>query len=183
MTCNRSGRACESGRGRPSWDRLLPRLRPATVPSRCALAYLVAVITKFSSHWRARRVPIVIVGIGIDVVTPERLERALAGHGGAFEGRVFTPGERAECASRADRAQALAARFAAKEACFKALGTGWGDGYGLQQVEVVTGPAGRPELRLAGGAAERARELGVRAIHVSLSHEPVAAAAVVVLEG
>ncbi len=124
-----------------------------------------------------------ILGIGIDVVTTERVERALADQNGGFEKRVFTLAERAACAGRADRAQALAARFAAKEACLKALGTGWGDGYALQHVEVVTGAAGRPGLRLAGRAAERGRELGVRAIYVSLTHEPVAAAAVVVLEG
>lgn len=124
-----------------------------------------------------------IIGVGIDVVATERLERVLSGHGDRFEERAFTPGERAECAGRADRAQALAARFAAKEACLKALGTGWGDGYVLQQVEVATREDGRPELRLTGRTAERARALGVRAIHVSLTHEPVAAAAVVVLEG
>lgn len=123
-----------------------------------------------------------IIGVGIDVVTTERIERALD-NGQRFEERTFTVAERAECAGRADRTQALAARFAAKEACLKALGTGWGRGYTFHQVEVATRDDGRPELRLAGLAADRARVLGVRAIHVSLTHEPVAAAAVVVLEG
>jgi holo-[acyl-carrier protein] synthase len=97
--------------------------------------------------------------------------------------RVFTTAERAACAERADRAQAFAARFAAKEACLKALGTGWGEGVSFEHVEVVGVEGGRPELRLTGPAAERAKALGVRRVHVTLSHERDIAAAVVVLEG
>ena len=125
-----------------------------------------------------------IVGIGIDLVLIDRLERALAPEGGdRFQELVFTAAERAACAGRADQAQALAARFAAKEACLKALGTGWGEGTTLQDIEVVTGPQGRPELRLSGSAASRARALGATRFHVSLTHEQLVAAAVVVLEG
>ncbi len=123
-----------------------------------------------------------IVGIGLDVVGTERISRSLAEGNGRFEELVFTPAEREECAPRADRAQALAARFAAKEACFKALGTGWGEGLSFQQIEVVSLERGRPELRLTGHAAEQARALGVRNVHVTLSHEQDVAAAVVVLE-
>jgi holo-[acyl-carrier protein] synthase len=123
-----------------------------------------------------------IVGIGLDVVATARMARSLAEEGEGFAERVFTPGERAACAERADRAQALAARFAAKEACFKALGTGWGDGVSFRQVEVVGLERGRPELRLTGPAAERAQALGVQRAHVTLSHEQDVAAAVVVLE-
>jgi len=123
-----------------------------------------------------------IVGIGLDLMEPARLARSLAEHGDRFEQRVFTPGEIADCKDRADRAQALAARFAAKEACLKALGTGWSEGLGFSQIEVVRTENGRPEIRLDGRASERAREIGVKTIHVSLTHQPTMAAAVVVLE-
>jgi holo-[acyl-carrier protein] synthase len=123
----------------------------------------------------------VILGIGVDVVAIERISRSLT-EGGKFEEQVFTEEERAACASRADRARALAARFAAKEAGLKALGTGWAQGLSFQQVEVVDGEGGRSELRLNGAAAERARALGVGQMHVSLSHDLTVAAAVFVLE-
>jgi len=125
----------------------------------------------------------VILGIGLDVVATERIARSLADDGSDFEAHVFTAAEREECRERADRTQALGARFAAKEACFKALGTGWAQGVSFHQVEVRGLEGGRPELRLSGAAAERAHALGVRHIHVSLTHEADVAAAVVVLEG
>jgi holo-[acyl-carrier protein] synthase len=126
-----------------------------------------------------------IVGIGLDVVEIARITRSLQTDGGRFEERAFTEAERRDCADRADREQALAARFAAKEACFKALGTGWGgDAHAyLREVEVVSAPNGAPELRLTGGAASRARELKVKRLHVSLTHQPGIAAATVILEG
>ncbi len=123
------------------------------------------------------------VGIGIDLVDVERIARALGQHRERFEARVFTPVEIADCAGRADRTLALAARFAAKEACLKALGTGWSQGLGFRDVEVVRGSTGRPEIRLHGRAAARAQELGAERIHVSLTHERHVAAAVVVLDG
>jgi holo-[acyl-carrier protein] synthase len=124
-----------------------------------------------------------ILGIGLDVVATERIARLLANSGSDFEERVFTAAELEECRERADRAQALGARFAAKEACFKALGTGWTRGLSFRQVEVTGLAGGRPELRLAGEAAAQAQALGVRRILVSLTHEADVAAAVVVLEG
>jgi holo-[acyl-carrier protein] synthase len=124
-----------------------------------------------------------IRGVGIDLLETERLARALSGHGDRFEQRVFTEVERSQCRDRKDRIQALTARFAAKEACLKALGTGWAHGLSFRQIEVVRLPGGKPELRLSGAAAERARALGVTSIQVSLTHQPGAAAAVVVLEG
>jgi len=124
----------------------------------------------------------VILGIGVDIVAIERISRSLAEGDVTLEEQVFTEAERAACADRADRARALAARFAAKEAGLKALGTGWAQGLSFQQVEVVDGEGGRPELRLNGAAAERARALGVGHMHVSLSHDLTVAAAVVVLE-
>lgn len=123
-----------------------------------------------------------IVGLGIDLLETARLDRALLRTAG-FEARVFTEKESADCAARGDRIQALAARFAAKEACLKALGTGWAGGLGFRQVEVVREASGSPTLRLHGAAAARAASLGVRRIHVSLTHQATAAAAVVLLEG
>jgi holo-[acyl-carrier protein] synthase len=124
-----------------------------------------------------------IIGIGLDVVETAHLERLLAGQGQRFEERVFTAAERGECAGRADRQQALAARFAAKEACLKALGTGVSQGLSFLQVEVVSVDGGAPAVRLSGPAADRARDQGVRRVHVSLSHQPGIAAAAVILEG
>lgn len=124
-----------------------------------------------------------ILGLGIDLLEVRRVRRALDAHGVRFEDRVFTAGELADCRDRADRAQALGARFAAKEACLKALGTGWSQGLSFQQVEIVRLEGGRPGILLHGQASERARSLGVQAIHVSLTHQPSTVAAVVVLEG
>jgi holo-[acyl-carrier protein] synthase len=124
-----------------------------------------------------------ILGIGVDIVEVGRMRRALKRHGQRLEQRVFTPAERSDCAGRADQDLALAARFAAKEACLKALGTGWAEGLSFRQVEVNRGRDGRPTLRLHGAAAALADRRGVTATHVSLSHQPSVAVAVVVLEG
>lgn len=124
-----------------------------------------------------------IVGVGLDVVETDRVARAIATHGRRFEERVYTAAELAECAPRADRAQALAGRFAAKEAFLKALGTGSAGGLSLRQVEVIRTQDGHPALRLTGSAAAEIQRRGVRQIHLSLSHQPGLAAAVVILEG
>jgi holo-[acyl-carrier protein] synthase len=123
-----------------------------------------------------------IVGLGIDLLEVAAMRRALEGHGERFADRVFTESEIADCRNRVDRPQALGARFAAKEACLKALGTGWSQGLGFQQVELLRAEGGKPEIVLHGAALERARTLGVRAIHVSLTHQRSMVAAVVVLE-
>ena len=96
---------------------------------------------------------------------------------------MFTEAELAECSGRVDRVRALAARFAAKEACMKALGVGLGDGVSFQDVEVVRPEEGRPVLRLRGYAEARAKSLGARSVHVSLTHGLATAAAVAVLDG
>jgi holo-[acyl-carrier protein] synthase len=124
-----------------------------------------------------------IVGLGVDVVETAKIAQLLAELEARFEERVFTPAERRECLERADKAEALAARFAAKEACFKALGTGWSQGVSFLQVEVRRGDGGAPTLELSGEAAVRARERGVKHMHVSLSHSAGVAAAAVILEG
>ena len=134
------------------------------------------------SGTRFRGLRALILGIGLDVVAIERISRSLGEGNGRFEELVFTPAEIAACARRADRERALAARFAAKEACFKALGTGWAGGVSFRQVEVIGAEGERPDLRLSGEAEARARALGVRKAHLSLSHEVDLAAAVVVLE-
>ena len=124
-----------------------------------------------------------IVGLGLDLVSAARIARALAAHGSRFEARVFTEVERQECAGRLDRAQALAARFAAQEACVNALGTGWSAGVSCRQVEVLRSSGGAPTLRLGGRAAEGARARGARRYHITLTHHDDVAAATVVLEG
>ncbi|HEU4401533.1 MAG TPA: holo-ACP synthase [Candidatus Polarisedimenticolia bacterium] len=121
-----------------------------------------------------------ILGVGFDLCDVNKLRRALARPG--FRERVFDPIEVRSCDRRARREEHYAARFAAKEACLKALGTGWGDGVGFRDV-AVSGAGGPPSLRLSGGAARRARSLGVTRSHLTLSHSGDYAAAVVVLEG
>lgn len=123
-----------------------------------------------------------IVGVGFDLVSVERIALLLATDD-AFETRTYTAGEREACADRADRAQALAARLAAKEACLKALGTGWGPGTSFMQVEVISGDGVQPRLRLSGGVEARARELGIARMHVTLTHEGAFAAAAVIADG
>jgi holo-[acyl-carrier protein] synthase len=123
-----------------------------------------------------------IVGIGVDLVAIDRLARAIETHGDRFEGRVFSDDERAQDAYRRAPASALAARFAAKEACMKALGLGLGQGLAFRLVDVVTGEDGRPRLGLHGAAESRAAELGVRRVHLAITRGAHAAAALVVLE-
>jgi holo-[acyl-carrier protein] synthase len=124
----------------------------------------------------------VIVGVGIYVIEVARLAEALRRHGAHFEERVFTETELASCRGRGDRVLALAARFAAKEACMKALGTGWSQGVGFRDIEIVREGFEAPRLVLHGEAVRRAEAQGVRRTHVSLTHQPGLAAAVVVLE-
>ncbi len=109
-----------------------------------------------------------ILGVGLDVVETARIARALALHGRRFEERVYTAAELAQCAERLDRAQALAGRFAAKEALL---------------VEVIRQDGGSAAMSLTGSAAAEARRRGVQHVHLSLSHQPGLAAAVVILEG
>lgn len=118
-----------------------------------------------------------IVGIGLDVVETGRWGRALE----RIQDQIFTPDELASCADRADRIEALAARFAAKEACIKALNAGIREG-ALRQVEIVSRPGERPRIRLTGGLLARARESKVRTAHISLTHQQNFAAAMVILE-
>ena len=123
-----------------------------------------------------------IAGVGIDIVGIERIEALVREHGERFLKRVFTEGEKAYCSSRAQPAQHYAGRFAAKEAVLKALGTGWSGGVGWKQVEVTSTEKGRPEIRLTGRASELAEAMGVRKVHISISHADGYAVAQAVLD-
>jgi holo-[acyl-carrier protein] synthase len=123
-----------------------------------------------------------IVGIGVDTVSLPRFRELMDRRGEAALGRFFTEGEAERCRQSRSALESFAARFAAKEAFFKALGTGWGLGGRWTEVEVVSAVSGAPSLRLTGRAAEAAAERGVSAIHVSLTHTDESATAFVVLE-
>lgn len=124
-----------------------------------------------------------IVGIGIDTVHVQRLRTALERHGARLRRRLFTVGELADCDSQRDPTECLAARFAAKEAALKALGTGKITGFRWTDVEIRRSASGQPSLALSGRARERGEEIGVRRLWVSLSHDGGKAVALVVLEG
>ena len=111
-----------------------------------------------------------IVGTGVDITETARIEAALHRHGGRFAQRLYTPAELAYCQKFKNSAERLAARFAAKEAAFKALGTGWREGLRWIDVEVTHSPTGKPELILRGQAETIARRLGVTRTAVSISH-------------
>ena len=127
-----------------------------------------------------------ILGIGSDLCDIRRIEQSLARFGDRFTHRVFTAGERARSDRRAARAPSYARRFAAKEACSKALGTGMRSGVFWRDMEVVNLPSGRPVMRLTGGALEHLEAMtpaGFEAVvHVSLTDDPLLAQAFVVIE-
>jgi holo-[acyl-carrier protein] synthase len=126
-----------------------------------------------------------ITGTGIDTIEIERLKRAIEHPriGRRFRARVFTAGEIAYCESRRRaKYQSYAARFAAKEATMKALGTGWNRNAGWNEIEVRRERGRAPQLALSGKAAVLARKLGVRRLHLSLTHSRVEATALVIAE-
>lgn len=124
-----------------------------------------------------------IVGTGVDITEVVRVRAAVDRFGERFLKRVFTPEEVRYCVSKINAAERLAARFAAKEAGMKAIGTGLRHGVTWQDVEVVRLPGQRPQLRLSGKAAEFAARLGCKRTHLSLSHTAEQAIAHVILEG
>ena len=124
-----------------------------------------------------------IIGIGIDLVEIDRVQKLLERHPARAAERLFTPGERAYCGKSGKPAQSFAARFAAKEALFKALGTGWSAGAAWHEVEVLADDVGAPRLTLHGATLRLAEGLGMRRAHVSLTHTGALAGAFVVLEG
>jgi holo-[acyl-carrier protein] synthase len=127
-----------------------------------------------------------IVGIGSDLADIRRIQATLERFGDRFTNRIFTDGEKMRAERRGDRAASYAKRFAAKEACSKALGTGIRAGVFWRDMEVVNAPSGQPAMRLTGGAAVRLAALippGTRAnIHVSLTDDHPYAQAFVIIE-
>jgi holo-[acyl-carrier protein] synthase len=124
-----------------------------------------------------------IVGTGVDITEVARIRAAMERFGERFLSRVFTQEEVRYCTSKANAAERLAARFAAKEAGMKALGTGLRHGITWHDVEVVRKPGSRPELRYSGVAAQFAARVGCKRTHLSLTHTAEQAMAFVVLEG
>ena len=123
-----------------------------------------------------------IVGTGIDLAELDRIAASLNRFGDRFLDRVLTPGERALLPASARRVAYVAARFAAKEAALKALGTGMAEGLTFRDVEIGRLPSGQPILHLHGKARERAENMGAHRFHVSLTHSLSTAGAVVILE-
>jgi holo-[acyl-carrier protein] synthase len=123
-----------------------------------------------------------ILGIGLDLEEVPRIREAIERHGERFLARVYTDRERAYVENKANRYERYAARFAAKEAGMKALGTGWDRGVRWRDVEVVNDAHGRPRLEFHGRAREHADAQHCGAIHLSLSHSRGHAVAQVVLE-
>jgi holo-[acyl-carrier protein] synthase len=123
-----------------------------------------------------------IVGTGIDIAEVPRIRETIARFGSRFVNRVFTEGEIRYCESKANRIERYAARFAAKEAGMKALGTGWNFGVRWRDIEVARKPGSRPTLLFHGKAAEFAARLGARNVALSLTHTEEQAMAFVILE-
>lgn len=121
-------------------------------------------------------------GIGIDIVKVERISGSLERFGRRMEERLFTPGELEYCRRHKDPLPHLAARFAAKEAASKALGTGMSGGVGFRQFEVHQPGGHQPKLEFHGAALERFQALGCRSSHLSLTHDAGLAVACVVIE-
>jgi len=128
----------------------------------------------------------VIIGIGSDLIDIRRIEKTLARHGERFTNRCFTEVERARSDRRAARAASYAKRFAAKEACSKALGTGLSHGVFWRDMGVVNLPGGKPTMQLSGGAATRLQQMTpagmVCAIHLTITDDYPMAQAFVIIE-
>src|ERR1700759_2900054 len=122
-----------------------------------------------------------IAGLGIDIVDVERIAEKIKKENG-FRELVFSANEIAYCEGKTHRFEHYAARFAAKEAFFKALGTGWLSGTAFNEIEINNDDTGRPRISLIGGTRETVENIGQFKIHVSLSHTEIMATAIVILE-
>jgi holo-[acyl-carrier protein] synthase len=126
-----------------------------------------------------------ILGVGSDIIDIRRIEQTVERYGERFLGRIFTPAERARAERRATRIDTYAKRFAAKEACAKALGTGLRAGVFWRDMGVVNLPSGRPTMQLSGGALARLKEITppgyVAQIDVTLTDEYPTAQALVII--
>jgi holo-[acyl-carrier protein] synthase len=126
---------------------------------------------------------VAVRGIGIDVVQVDRIKASLDRFGARFESRIFTESELEYCRRNKDPLPHLAARFAAKEAAFKAIGTGLSAGVAWKQAEVIQ-PGGRqPRIEFRDAALARFTELGATHAHLTLAHDAGVAVACVVIEG
>ena len=123
-----------------------------------------------------------IVGTGIDIAEVLRIAESINRFGDRFLNRVFTEGEIRYCESKANRFERYAARFAAKEAAMKALGTGWNNGVRWRDVEVVREPGRRPTIKFHSNAADIAARLNTKNISLSITHTAEQAMASVILE-
>jgi holo-[acyl-carrier protein] synthase len=121
--------------------------------------------------------------MGTDIAEVHRIREAAERYGKRFIERIFTPHEIAYAETKANKWERYAARFAAKEAGMKALGTGWRRGITWRDFQVTNAPSGRPQLTLTGRAAEFAAAMAVKTVTVSLTHTAEQAMAVVILEG
>jgi holo-[acyl-carrier protein] synthase len=124
-----------------------------------------------------------IVGMGIDIAEVPRMRAAIDRHGDRFLNRVFTPAEIAYCQRHKNCHERFAARFAAKEAAMKALGTGWRRGVTWRDFEVFNASSGKPGMRLSGQALEICRRLGGHNVLLSITHTAEYAMAQVIVEG
>ncbi|GGA93164.1 holo-[acyl-carrier-protein] synthase [Brucella endophytica] len=127
-----------------------------------------------------------IIGIGSDLIDIRRVEKTLERHGERFTHRIFTQVEQAKSDARAQRAASYAKRFAAKEACAKALGTGMSDGVFWRDMGVVNLPSGKPTMKLTNGAAARLARIlppgHIAAIHLTITDDFPLAQAFVIIE-
>jgi len=122
------------------------------------------------------------VGTGVDLAEVDRIEASIKRFGDRFVRRIYTPLEIAYAERKANRYERYAARFAAKEAGMKAIGTGWKRGVRWKDFEVANLPSGKPTLRFYGKAAEFAEQLGVKSVALSITHTKTTALAHVILE-
>jgi holo-[acyl-carrier protein] synthase len=139
-------------------------------------------------YWRRRATPLKgemqkIIGTGIDVIELKRIRAAIERHGGRFLKKVYTPAEAAYCQSKKDCWASFAARWAAKEAVYKAYGSGWWGVWWLNQIEVTRQPSGKPGIKLLGTAAKAQANRGVLQTELSLTHGRDVAIASVILWG
>ena len=124
-----------------------------------------------------------ILGTGVDIAEVERIRASIERFGDRFVRRIFTDGEIGYCERRAHRCESYAARFAAKEAGMKALGTGWSHGVRWRDIEVVRPKGQRPTIQFHGQAAAIAARLGTKNVALSITHTSEQALANVILEG
>lgn len=123
-----------------------------------------------------------IIGLGLDIAEIDRIEQVLTRRGDAVLRRLYTPREVAYCESHKNKFERYAARFAAKEAAMKAMGTGWRRGVRWRDIEVVNAPSGKPTLNLQGVARRIADQLRVRNISLTITHSGNLAVAQVIFE-